>query len=388
MKNSKPKICGIVTKVFGIKAFMLDNLKFAATEGLFDSYFICEKSDEFTNTDIENLTYIPVDIKRGNVSPKELLRSIYAMYKLFRKNRFDIIQYASSNAALYASIAGWLARVPVRIYCQWGISYTDYSGLKKLFYKTMVKVTCLFSTHVQPDSFANLEFAIAEGLYPRKKGSVISKGSANGVDMKKFDISYKAEWRKKIRSEYEIPEQAKVFGFVGRLVPEKGVNELLEAFMNIPDKNLRFLVVGPNYEIERLDQELWHRAHKDKRIIFCGQQGNTAPFYAAMDFLVLPSYREGFGSVVLESAALGVPSICSDIKGPTDFVKDNVNGLICMPMSSSSLNAQMVKAISLLPEEYKRLSDTAYTMVKADFDAEVFRPRFLANRLSMLNENS
>ncbi len=384
MTSINPRICGIITKAFGVKAFMLDNLRYAAENGPFKSFFICERTDEFTENELRSLTYMPIDINRGNVSPIEVMRCIYVMYKLFRQNKFDIIQYASSNAGLYASIAGWMARVPIRIYCQWGISYTDYKGLKQWFYKFMEKITCFFSTHIQPDSFANLRFAISEGLYNAKKGSVIGKGSATGVDMNKYDISMIDEWRTLIRSRYNIPVNSKVFGFVGRLVPEKGINELFEAFIATTDANIRLLVVGPNYETTRLDQDLWEKAHRDTRIVFCGSQQNTAPYYAAMDFLVLPSYREGFGAVVLEAGAMGIPSICSNIKGPTEFVKHRITGLICEPMSVESLGKALNNALEMSDDEYETLAVNAFTSVKNDFDAQVFRAKYLENRIELL----
>lgn len=381
----KYRFCGIITKAFGVKAFMLDNLRYASENGPFDSYFICERTNEFTESELKSLSYLPIDISRGNVSPLEVFRSTYRMFKIFRKHKFDIIQFASSNAGLYASVAGWFARVPVRVYCQWGISYTDYTGPKLLFYKFMEKLTCAFATHVQPDSFANLEFAISEGLYSRRKGSVIGKGSATGVDMAKYDKMHAAEWREKIRRQYNISHDLKVIGFVGRLVPEKGVNEMLEAFMSFQDESLRLLIVGPNYETERLNQDLWEKAHHDQRIIFCGSQSNTAPYYAAMDFLVLPSYREGFGAVVLEAGAMGIPTVCSKIKGPTEFVKHNITGLLCEPMSVESLKSALGEALALDEASYSKLSNAAYESVKTDYDAVVFRKNFLENRIQLLN---
>lgn len=384
MDKNKPRICGIITKAFGIKAFMLDNLRYVSENGPFDSYFICERTDEFTADELRSLTYLPIDIRRGNVSPMEVIRCTYRLYKIFRRYKFDIIQFASSNAGLYASIAGWMARIPIRIYCQWGISYTDYTGFRLWFYKLAEKVTCLFATHVQPDSFANLRFAISEGLYKAKKGSVIGKGSATGVDMTKYDVSKAADWRIAIRSRYNIPSDSKVLGFVGRLVPEKGINELFESFLAIADPDVRLLMVGPNYETGRLNQTLWKKAHNDARIIFCGSQSNTAPYYAAMDFLVLPSYREGFGSVVLEAGALKVPTICSDIKGPTDYVKDMTTGLLCEPMSAKSLHNVMSRALKMTPAEYENLATNAYRVVKRDYDAAVFREFYLSNRMKLL----
>lgn len=380
----RPKICGIITKAFGIKAFMQENLRYAAQKEAFDSFFICERTDEFSPEDLRSLTYIPVDMQRGNVSPLEVARCIAAMYRIFRRERFDIIQFASSNAGLYASIAGWLARVPVRVYCQWGISYTDYTGPKLAFYKFMEWLTCRFATHVQPDSHANLHFAVSEGLYKPSKGSVIHRGSASGVDVHRFDIQHKATWRKEIRKQYSIPQDAFVFGFVGRLVPEKGINELFRAFIDMDNPRAWLMIVGPNYEVERLDQDLWEQARKHPRIVFCGSQSNTAPFYAAMDFLVLPSYREGFGTVVLEAGALAVPSVCTDIKGPTEYVKDHDTGLLCKVMDPISLLQSMQEAISMSAEDYAKLSQRAYDVVLADYEASTFRQHYLNDRLRML----
>lgn len=134
--GKKIKIAGIATKAQGIKWFMLDNLRYAANNG-FDVHVLCEQTDIFTYENMVGISFLPQKMSRGNVSPFEVVRSVWMLYKVFRKERYDIVQYTSSNAALYGSIASWFARVPVRIYCQWGISYTDYTGIKKWFYKVI-----------------------------------------------------------------------------------------------------------------------------------------------------------------------------------------------------------------------------------------------------------
>ena len=377
------KICGIATKALGIKWFMLENLKYVGNHG-FESYIVCEHDSMFEDGSIGNVKYIPIDLKRGYSSPYQVIKAIVSYCHLFRKEHFDIIQYTSSNAALFASIAGWITKVPVRIYCQWGMAYTEYKGFKRFFYRTAAKLTCFFSTNVQPDSFANLKYAIEDNLYPSYKGSVVYKGSACGVDMEKFNIRNKAEWRKTIRREFGIESDVYVFGFVGRLVKDKGLNELFEAFLSIKDSNSILLVVGPNYEIESLNQELYKKALANKRIVFVGKVDDIEEYYAAMDFLVLPSYREGFGSVIIEAAALAVPSICSGIKGPTDFVKHGVNGFVCEVKSAESLEEAMRKALDLTDFEYQQLSENAYSKVKDDFDAAIFKQFFLKDRISLI----
>lgn len=386
--EKKYKIAGVATRAQGIKWFMLDNLRYASENG-FDASVICEPTDMFKEEDMSGIKYISVPMQRGNVSPIEVLKCTWHLYRIFRKEKYNVVQFTSSNAGLYASIASWMARVPVRIFCQWGISYKeDYTGFKQWFFKMIEKVTCMCATDVQPDSFANLKFAMEEGLYTEKKGSVIHKGSANGVDMQKFDISHKSEWRKEVREKYGISENATLFGYVGRIVPEKGINELFTAFTQIADKNARLIIVGPNYNVEGLDQNIYKAALANEKIVFTGPVSNPAKYYAAMDFLCLPSYREGFGSVVLEAASLSVPAICSNIKGPTDFIRDGENGLLCEVKSSDSLHHMMQKALNLSQEQYLSISGTAYNDVKRDFDAQIFRKYYLEDRLRLLKKHN
>lgn len=380
----KYKICGIVTKAFAIRAFMLDNLKYVHNNG-FESSFICEP-ENFSKEELGTLRYHPITMRRGYVSPFEIIRVIYQLTKLFKKEQYDIIQYSSSNAGLYAAVAGWLANVPVRIFCMWGLAFTDLKGCNRLFHKYLDKLICIFSTSVQPDSFANLKVAITENLIPAEKGCVIYNGSATGVDLDKFNITQKENWKKEIRSEYKIPLGAKVFGFVGRLVPEKGLNELFDAYKRFNDKNIYLLIVGPYYNVKALNQGLYKWAQENDHIIFVGPVLSPAKYYAAMDFFILPSYREGFGSVVIEAAGLGVPTICSNIKGPTDYIKDGYNGILCEVKSSESLFNAIMRALALSPQEYDTLCKNVYDSVKRDFDSKIFREYFYRNRVELINK--
>ena len=315
---SKIKICGITTRP-GTAKIMVPTLSYVAERG-YDSYLICQPCDNFSNDAIAPITYIPVEMGRGAVSPIEVIKCTYRLYKIFKQQRFDIVQYASSNAGLYASIAAWMAHVPVRIFCQWGIPYTDYTGMKLKFFKFMEYFTCLLSTSVQPDSHLNREWAIKEGLFKPKKGVVLGKGSAQGVSLKRFDIQKKTIWREEIRKQYQIPENVKVFCFVGRIVPQKGVNELMEAFIRIDRNDTYLFILGAPDEINSLDQELLTKIKKKKNVVFTGAVSDPERYVAASDYLVLPSYREGFPNTILEAGALGIPSIVTRINGMIDLI--------------------------------------------------------------------
>lgn len=381
---SKIKICGITTRP-GTAKIMVPTLSYVAERG-YDSYLICQPCDNFSNDAIAPITYIPVEMGRGAVSPIEVIKCTYRLYKIFKQQRFDIVQYASSNAGLYASIAAWMAHVPVRIFCQWGIPYTDYTGMKLKFFKFMEYFTCLLSTSVQPDSHLNREWAIKEGLFKPKKGVVLGKGSAQGVSLKRFDIQKKTIWREEIRKQYQIPENVKVFCFVGRIVPQKGVNELMEAFIRIDRDDTYLFILGAPDEINSLNQELLTKIKKKKNVVFTGAVSDPERYVAASDYLVLPSYREGFPNTILEAGALGIPSIVTRINGMIDLIVEGKTGFVCEIKSADTLYCAMTKALTQTNEEYKTMSYNVYTTVKNDFDAEYIKECFYNNRQELIKK--
>lgn len=381
----KKKICGIATLPNTIKSFMLGNLNYLAEHG-YDCYCISSPGDSLNSENLGRVTHVAiVEMKWGLMSPLAFVKCVRRLYKIFKKERFDIIQYATSNAALCASIAGWIAKVPVRINLQWGISYPVYRGWKRYLFYYSNKITCRLSTSVQPDSRGNFAFSIAEKLYPAEKGTVIYNGSACGVDMQKYNIGKRSEWRKELFQKYDLDKYKIVYGFVGRVVVEKGINELLEAFFRMNHQDACLMLVGPLNDVGRLDQHLYDKAQKADTIILVGPVSNAANYYAAFDFMMLPSYQEGFGMTILEAAGVGTPSIISNIKGPTELIKDGINGLVCEPRSAESLQEAMEKAYDMPKEEYKKMADNAYGIAVRDFDSTTFKQLFLENRNELLS---
>lgn len=377
---SKVKICGITTRP-GTAKIMIPNLSYVAKKG-YESYLICQPCNIFKN--IAPITYIPVEMGRGAVSPIEVIKCTYRLYKVFKKHQFDIVQYASSNAGLYAAIASWMARVPIRIFCQWGVPYTDYKGIKLRFFKFMEYFTCLLSTSVQPDSHLNREWAINEGLFKPEKGVVLGKGSAQGVSLKRFDIQKKDEWRTEIRKQHQIPEDAKVFSFVGRIVPQKGVNELLEAFLRINTKKPFLFILGAPDEIDSLNKDLLFQVKLKNNVFFTGSVSDPERYLAASDYFVLPSYREGFPNTILEAGALGIPSIVTRINGMIDLIIEGKTGFVCEIKSTDTLYDSMIKALAQTKEEYEEMSSNVYITVKNDFNTEYIQECFYLNRQELL----
>lgn len=320
------KICYVTTISSSIDIFIKDSAQYLANTKEFDITFICNEDKEFAKRLPENMHYFPVDMKRG-ISLGGF-KATYEMYKFFKKNHFDLVQYTSPNASCYASIASRLARIPIRLYCQWGMVYVGASGIKRKILKLLEKITCDNSTVIEPDSRGNLKFCVSEGLYPETKAMVVGPGSANGINLERFDINKHDKYRKEIREKYNIPENNFVYGFVGRLGKDKGIDELFEAYKTIENDNTNLLVVGPMDKQDTLNAELLSWAQNNKSIIFTGQTNEAEKFYPAMDVFVFPSYREGFGTVVLEAQASGVPVIITNIPGPTEGMLEGKTGLI------------------------------------------------------------
>lgn len=382
------KICGIATLPGSIKAFMLSNLQYVAEHGFECSCISCPEEGQCEEEYWGDVKFLPIkEMKWGLMTPWEVVKCIKKLYFIFRRERYDIIQYATSNAAFCASIAGWLARIPVRINCQWGISYPIYKGWKRMLFYYSHKITCRLSTSVQPDSKGNLTFSIKEKLYPASKGTVIFNGSACGLDLDKYDIKKREEWRNALFKQYDLEKYKRIFGFVGRVTVEKGINELLQSFINLDNPEICLMIVGLLDDIRRLNQDILNLAQKKDNIIFVGPVKSTSNYYAAFDFAILPSYQEGFGMTVLEAAGIGTPSIITDIKGPTELIKDGVNGFICQPQSVESLQSVMQKACEISDQTLKELSENAYSIASRDFDSKIYKQHFLNNREELLRKS-
>lgn len=207
-----------------------------------------------------------------------------------------------------------------------GFRYLGFRNITREVFKSIEKITCYLSTHIECVSKTNLELGITEKLFSKDKATVVFNGSTGGVDLKKFNINYRKQWRTELRRKYGIDEKDFVYGFVGRITRDKGINELLEAYFNM-NTDAKLFLVGGIEKNHKVDPDLFNKAIKDKNVIFVGNITDVEKYYAAMDVLVLPSYREGFGNVIIEAGVMGTPAIVSNIPGPKDAIRDNETGL-------------------------------------------------------------
>ncbi|HDS0916916.1 TPA: glycosyltransferase family 4 protein [Pseudomonas putida] len=319
----------------------------------------------------KDLTFIPVEIAR-EISPLKDLRSLIQLVILFRKRGYDIVHSTTPKAGLLAAIAGRIAGTQIRLHTFTGQPWVTMSGFKKHLLKFCDWLIARLNTHNFTDSVSQREFLVQEGVISSNKVSVIGVGSLAGVDMDRFDAQrFSPEFIAQTRNELEIPQDAKVLLFVGRVTPEKGIGELMEAFITLRavHADLFLVLVGP-YEAEGREVVESHLAGDCAGYVkVLGLQEVPEKFMAASDLLCLPSYREGFGTVVIEAAAMGLPTVGTDIYGLNDAVVNGETGLL-VPVRNPGALSDAIDALLSQPQRLISMSTKARERARRDFDSK------------------
>ena len=366
------KICICTTVSITMKTFVVETAKYLYEKEGYDITLICDDDQEFQKTLPEYIHYLPLHMARGiDISA---LRSVWGFIKIFRKEKFDMVQYATPNAAYYASIAARVCRVPIRLYCQWGIRYIGMRGISRKIFRIIEKIICTNSTNIRAVSRLNKQFAISEKLYTENKVKVIGYGGTIGVDMAQYDIHKKKEWREEIRELYGISENDFVFGFSGRISRDKGCKELLEAFSEIEKitNRAKLFIIGPVEGKCGIRPELITWAKKSKNVIMSGAVlgSQMQKYYSAIDVLVHPTYREGFGMVIQEAGALGIPTITTAIAGASEVMENGISAVHVEVKNTVALTEAM-KAFLKEPEQATMLGKAAYQRTKERYNRSV-----------------
>ena len=338
------KICFIATVSITMKSFVVEAAKHLHNEGGYDVTLICSPDEEFQKSLPEYLHFIPVEIVRG-ISLTGI-SSMLKLAKIFKKEKFDLIEYMTPNASLYASMAGYLSKTPLRIYSQCGIRYVSFDGVRRKIFKAFEKLTCSFSTHIKGQSPKNMQFAIDEGLCKKDKISVIGIGGTIGVEVDKCNAFDHRAKRAELRERYGIPNDAFVYGYVGRINVDKGINELICAFKEVSQKksNAYLALVGMLDEANPISAENLEFAQSCDKIILTGNVpgGEVYHHMSMFDVLVHPTYREGFGKVLQEAMGVGVPIITTNVPGPSEVVEDGTSGILCEAKNPDDLAKKMI----------------------------------------------
>lgn len=295
----------------------------------------------------EGGSFFPIEMER-EISPVKDFLALFRVVKLLRKLEPDVINTSTPKAGLLFTTASKILMKSKKIkviFTLRGIRSDTLNGLKYKIVKLSEKICCTLADKVIVISPSLKEHAVNKNILKTSKGVVIGKGSSNGIDIKRFTKTGKSvEFAKNFRKENSLPKNAIVFGYVGRVVKDKGIKELYEAFYNMSKKidNAYLMLVGAYNEADRIEIELLEEMRDNKKVILVEYTEDIEMMFSVMDVFILFSYREGFGNVSVEAAAMELPVIVSDIPGLRDTIENNTTGLLAVPKDSKDLENKMI----------------------------------------------
>lgn len=287
--------------------------------------------------------FFPMAIER-KISPWRDLRALVQLVILFRRERFDLVHSIMPKTGLLAMLAAWLSGVPIRMHTFTGQVWATKRGWKRGALKMFDRLIVLFATHVLVDSPSQRDFLVAEGVLSQGKGMVIGHGSICGVDAHRFHPD--AQVKDEVRRELNIGLEQTVILFLGRLNRDKGMLDLAAAFTEISrhESDTVLLLVGTEEDVPftRIQEICGAGRGQLRRVSFTPKPER---YMAAADIFCLPSYREGFGQVIIEAGASGVPAVASRIYGITDALEDGKTGLLFPAGDVAALTQALLKLI-------------------------------------------
>lgn len=304
------------------------------------------------------------------LSPIADARSLAQLTTLLGRLRPDIVQAGTPKGALLGTAAAWLTRSRVRIYHVRGLAHMSNSRARALAAEAAERSSCACSTHVLCVSESVRACLVERGFCAGEKTVVLGRGSSNGVDTEgRFNPALAGEQREKVRTSLGIAERARVIGFVGRLVRDKGIEDLFHAWTRLREEfpDLVLLLVGPFEDGDPLPQAVRHGLAGDSRVkITKTDWGQAGPVYSAMDIVGFPSHREGFPNVPLEAAAMGLPVVAARVVGTVDAVLHEKTGLLVEARNAGAL-AESLARLLREPDLALRLGAQARQRAVADF---------------------
>lgn len=283
------------------------------------------------------------------ITPLQDLKALWQLYWLLKKEKPFIVHSHTPKAGTIGMLAAKLAGVPHRLHTVAGLPLLETTGNKRRLLDFVEKITYACATKVYPNSNGLKSIIIAQNFCSPRKLKVIGNGSSNGIDTDFFSPqSVSDAKRTSLKKQLGFVEGDFVFIFVGRLVSDKGINELVAAFVRLSaeNKNCKLLLVGPlEKELDPLLPETGKAILTTENILSVGYQNDVRPYFAISDCLVFPSYREGFPNVVLQAGAMGLPSIVSDINGCNEIIVSEKNGISIQPKSTEAIYNSMKRML-------------------------------------------
>lgn len=320
----------------------------------------------------EGVKAISIEMQRNINLSKDLI-TLWKLYWLFKKEKPLIVHSITPKAGLLTMISGYLAGVPIRIHTFTGLIFPSKSGFVKHLLIVMDKILCRCATAIYPEG-QGVKNDLIQYKITNKSLKVIANGNVNGIDIEHFNPDLFSEAENQLfKTSLKMTPDDFVFIFVGRLVGDKGINELIIAFKKLTSeiKNVKLLLVGTFEDLfDPVLSETKQEIITNESIRFVGFQKDVRPYLAISDSLVFPSYREGFPNVVMQAGAMGLPIIATDINGSNEIIIDNENGIL-FPVKNSNAVYDAMKRILSEDTIRMNLKQNARKMIVSRYEQRV-----------------
>ena len=370
------KLIRITTVPLSLKVLLKGQLRFMASNG-FDVKGVSSEGEELREVhENEGIAVEAITMSR-KITPFQDLKSLWEMWNFLRKEKPQIVHTHTPKAGIIGMLAARLAGVPHRLHTVAGLPLMEATGVKRKILNFVEKLTYSSATRVYPNSKGLYDFILQNNFTQSNKLKIIANGSSNGIDTTFFSPDQVTEIeRVTLREKLNIQPDDFVFVFVGRIVSDKGINELIKAFSelqtveNKPAGIKLLLVGGLENDLDPLNPETLAEINQNKDIISVGFQQDVRSFFAIADALVFPSYREGFPNVVMQAGAMGLPSIVSDINGCNEIIIEGENGLI---IPSKNVEKLKEKMLTLAKDKnlYTKLKGNSRKMIENRYEQSV-----------------
>lgn len=371
------KLIRITTVPLSLKVLLKGQLRFMASNG-FDVKGVSSEGEELREVrENEGIAVEAITMSR-KITPFQDLKSLWQMWNFLRKEKPQIVHTHTPKAGIIGMLAARLAGVPHRLHTVAGLPLMEATGTKRKILNFVEKLTYSSATRVYPNSKGLYDFILQNNFTQSNKLKIIANGSSNGIDTVFFSPGQVTETeRVTLREKLNIQPDDFVFVFVGRIVSDKGINELIKAFSelqaagnNEPTGIKLLLVGGLENDLDPLNPETLAEINQNKDIISVGFQQDVRSFFAIADALVFPSYREGFPNVVMQAGAMGLPSIVSDINGCNEIIIEGENGLI---IPSKNVEKLKEKMLTLAKDKnlYTKLKGNSRRMIENRYEQSV-----------------
>lgn len=381
----KPKLIRITTVPQSLRGLLKGQMRLMKENG-FDVIGVSSPGDALKEVeDNEGVRTVAIEMTRS-ITPLKDIKALIQLIRLFRKEKPEIVHTHTPKAGLLGMMAAKVIGVPHRLHTVAGMPLTVATGMKRKLLNSIERLTYACATKVYPNSFGLREIILENNFTSENKLKVLGKGSSNGIDTSFFNPeAITPQVKTGLKKELGVNDNDFIYLFVGRVVADKGINELIAAFdkVNEVNPNTYLVLVGGIYDNDPVSEKSLHSIKNNPNIKSVGSQRDVLTYYSIADVFVFPSYREGFPNVVMEACAMEIPVIATNINGCNEIIQDSVNGVIIEPEDEKSLELAMNRL--LIDSSFRmKLKSNTREMIKVNYERSFIQQEILSEYKRLL----